>query len=386
MMVFPPLQIPGVGGPTGPLPVETHDGQGHNSHPGSSGGDVSSATWAGCSGLWEWEPAWVWLLFAVLLTTGYVVGMVVFHNRGIAWPAGRLAAWLAGVASLLAVTGTGVGYWGGRLFSVHMAQHMVLSMLTPILLLLGAPVTLALRALPATRARSGGPRRALLAALNSRMARLLCHPAVTVTAFVVSLFGLYFTGLLDLAMAAQWAHQLMLIHFLVVGLAFFGSVLAVDPWPGRSSPALRLAEMALMAPFHAFFGLIVMQTTQPLSMVFAASTRRAGLDPVTDQALGAGIAWGFGEVPVVIVTIIVFAQWFSSDLRAARRLDRQADRDNGAALASYNRWLNQLHRGGHEPPPTDGVLIGEQTTRRDDDAPSGASVDPRWQHPPATTI
>ncbi|WP_020392382.1 cytochrome c oxidase assembly protein [Kribbella catacumbae] len=86
----------------------------------------------------------------LVLTGAYAIGVAVLRRNGVQWPVGRIISWFAALLTLLAMSCTGVGKLGMMLFSVHMAQHMVLSMLTPILLLLGAPVTLALRALPAT--------------------------------------------------------------------------------------------------------------------------------------------------------------------------------------------------------------------------------------------
>jgi len=289
-----------------------------------------------------WHPSVGWLTVVAVLAVVYLAAFVVLRRRGIAWSVGRLAAWMLGLTSLLMVTCTGLATYGMALFSVHMAQHMVLSMLTPILLLLGAPITLALRVLPAS-GRAGAPRRTLLAVLHSRFAKVISHPGFTVTAFVVSLFGLYFTDLLDVAMGTRLGHQLMLIHFLTVGLLFFGPILAVDPWPRRSAPGLRLIELLVAVPFHAFFGVVVMQTAYPLSTMFASSTTALGLDPIADQATGGGIAWGFGETPIVLVTLVVFAQWVRSDAREARRYDRQATRDGDAALAAYNARLQRLN-------------------------------------------
>jgi cytochrome c oxidase assembly factor CtaG len=308
--------------------------------PAQGGGSTDDVL--GWDNLSVWHPSGGWLTVIAVLAVGYLAAVIMLRRRGVAWPVGRVVAWLLGLATLAVVTCTGLATFGMALFSVHMAQHMVLSMLTPILLLLGAPVTLALRSLPAT-GPAGAPRRILLIVLHSRFARVVSHPGFTVTAFVVSLFGLYFTGLLDVAMGTHLGHQLMLIHFLAVGLLFFGPILAVDPWPRRSAPGLRLIELLVAVPFHAFFGVVVMQTGYPLSSMFAASTRALGLDPIADQATGGGIAWGFGETPIVIVTLVVFVQWVHSDARAARRFDRQADRDGDADLAAYNARLQRLH-------------------------------------------
>ena len=149
------------------------------------------------------QPLPVMPALCVVLAAAYGCGVWRMHRRGHGWPPGRSVSWAVGLASILAVTATGVGGYGMTLFSVHMAQHMVLSMLSPILLLMGAPVTLALRALPAG-GRYGGPRRVLLRVLGSRPAGILTPPAVTLPLFIASLYGLYFTPLFDAADAHPW--------------------------------------------------------------------------------------------------------------------------------------------------------------------------------------
>ena len=71
------------------------------------------------------------------------------------------------------------------MFSVHMETHMMLSMLAPVLLVLGGPVTLALRALPvAGKDGPPGPREWLLAIVRSPVSRFLTHPVVALVLFV----------------------------------------------------------------------------------------------------------------------------------------------------------------------------------------------------------
>ncbi|WP_241780254.1 cytochrome c oxidase assembly protein, partial [Streptomyces wadayamensis] len=107
------------------------------------------------------------------------------------------------------------------MFSVHMVQHMVISMLTPILLLLGAPITLALRALPVAGRGRTGPRELLLKLLHSWYMRIITHPAFTIPMFIASLYALYFTPLFDYLMGSTVGHIVMMVHFLAVGLVFF---------------------------------------------------------------------------------------------------------------------------------------------------------------------
>jgi putative membrane protein/putative copper resistance protein D len=136
------------------------------------------------------------------------------------------------------VTATGIGGYGMELLSVHMIQRMTLSMLAPIPLLLGAPGTLALRALcPAGRGRRGA-RELLLLVLHSRCAAALTSPFVTLPLLTASLYGLYFTPLFTILMRTWWGHDLMLAHFLAVGSLFYFPLLAVDPTPRKEDRRL----------------------------------------------------------------------------------------------------------------------------------------------------
>ena len=137
-----------------------------------------------------------------------------------------------------------------------MVQHMVLSMVAPIFLALGAPVTLALRTLPAR------PRRRLLAVLHSRVAEVLTFPLVAFGLFVVTPFALYFTGLYRAdAASTRWLHELVHAHFIIVGCLFFWPLLGLDPLPGRWPYPARALLMFLSVPFHTVLGLTIMQST-----------------------------------------------------------------------------------------------------------------------------
>jgi cytochrome c oxidase assembly factor CtaG len=232
------------------------------------------------------------------------------------------------------------------MFSMHMVAHMLLSMLVPILLVLGAPVTLALRALPtAGRGEPPGPREWLLAALHSRLSRFLTHPVVATVVFVVGFYGLYLGGLFDAAVSNHAAHVLMNVHFLLSGYLFYWVVIGVDPTPRQIPQLGKVAMVFASLPLHAFFGVVLMGMQTVLGETFYRSLLLSWhTDLLGDQRLGGGIAWAAGEVPLVVVMIALLIQWRRSDQRTAKRLDRAADRDDGAELAAYNAMLAELAR------------------------------------------
>ncbi|WP_200949155.1 cytochrome c oxidase assembly protein [Phycicoccus sp. Soil748] len=291
---------------------------------------------------WHPQPLPVIPLLCLLAWLLYSVGAARLRRLGHAWPVGRWLSFTVGLLTVVAVTATAVNGYAMRLFSVHMVQHMVLSMLSPLLLLMGAPVTLCLRALPAQGA-GAQVRRGVVRCLHSRVLSVAARPVVTLPLFIGSLYGLYFTPVFDAAMRTWWGHDLMLGHFLAVGLLLFWPIMAIDPSPRATTPVLRMLELFVAMPFHAFFGVIVMTSTTLLVRTFATSPARWGTAPVTDQQLGGGIAWAFSEIPTLLVVAALFVQWSRASDREARRADRAADRDD-AVLTAYNAWLAQLAR------------------------------------------
>ncbi|MCE0768235.1 bifunctional copper resistance protein CopD/cytochrome c oxidase assembly protein [Pseudonocardia kujensis] len=296
----------------------------------------------------DWRFDLIFGTAAVLMAVLYLLGVRRLRLRGDAWKPGRTAAWLCGCAVLLIATSSGIGKYAPAMFSVHMGMHMMLTMLTPILLVLGAPVTLMLRALPvAGRGNPPGPREWLLAAVHSPVARFVTHPLFSLPVFVGSYYALYFSDLFGWALSEHWAHVAMNLHFLLAGLIFFWPVIGVDPSPRRLPPVVRLAVVFLSVPFHAFFGVALMGADTVIGEPFYRSLALPWVtDPLVDQKLGGGLAWASGEFPLLLVIIALLIQWSRHDERSARRDDRRADADGDAELKSYNEMLRRLARGG----------------------------------------
>jgi cytochrome c oxidase assembly factor CtaG/putative copper export protein len=296
--------------------------------------------------LFDWRFDLIFGTAAIVMAVLYLAGVRRLRRRGDAWPVGRTLGWLLGCATLLFATSSGLGRYMPAMFSMHMVAHMLLSMLVPILLVLGAPMTLALRALPtAGRGEPPGPREWLLAALHSRVSRFLTHPIVATAVFVVGFYGLYLGGLFDAAVSNHAAHVLMNVHFLLSGYLFYWVVIGIDPTPRQIPQWGKVGMVFASLPLHAFFGVVLMGTQAVLGETFYRSLQLSWhSDLLGDQRLGGGIAWAAGEVPLVVVMIALLIQWRRSDQRTAKRLDRAADRDDDADLAAYNAMLAELAR------------------------------------------
>lgn len=294
--------------------------------------------------LWSFTPSGVGLAVVLLGGALYITGVLTLRRRGVSWPVGRTIAWFVGLAAVGYATFGGLGTYSHVMFSAHMASHMVLSMIAPIMLVLGAPVNLALRALPGTDEAGGrGPRQWLAAVLRTRYVQFLTHPVVAALIFVVSLYGIYFSGAFEGLMESHLGHAFMEVHFLLAGCLYFEVLVGDSPIPHRIGHFARLGLLLIVMPFHAFFAIAVMSSDSVIGgRYYELLDRGFATDLLQDQYLGGSLTWAAGEVPMVLVLFVLLGQWFLSDRKESRRLDRQADRDNDADLEAYNRMFASL--------------------------------------------
>ncbi|WP_236793937.1 cytochrome c oxidase assembly protein [Amycolatopsis sp. GM8] len=294
--------------------------------------------------LFDWRFDLIYGTGALVLAGLYLAGVRRLRRRGDPWPVGRTVSWLAACAVLLIATSSGLGRYSPAMFSAHMGVHMLLSMVAPVLFVLGGPMTLALRALPvAGKDSPPGPREWVLAFVKSPLAKILTHPVVALLLFVGSFYVLYFSGLFDAALNYHWAHLVMNAHFLLTGYIFYWPVIGIDPSPRRLPHLGRLGMMFAAIPFHAFFGVILMSKQTVIGESFYRSLNLPWVtDLLADQRLGGGIAWVSGELPVLLVLIALLVQWARADEREAKRTDRREEQSGDADLAAYNAMLKQM--------------------------------------------
>ncbi len=295
----------------------------------------------------RWFTAWnidvLWLVAAGFGLFLYVAGVVRLHRRGDRWPIYRTVFWVLGMLLLVWVTGGPINAYQEYLFSVHMLGHMMLSMAIPLLLVSGAPITLALRAVRKRDDGTRGGREWIMWAVHSPVARVLTHPFVAAAIFILSLWAFYFTDLVRWSMFEHLGHEWMVIHFLLSGYLFVMSLIGADPVPYRLPYPGRLITLIAVMAMHAFFGIaIMMQEGLMVADWFGSMGRDWGVDPMADQYIGGGIAWSIGEIPTLILAITVAIQWSRDDTKVQRRSDRNADRTGDAELEEYNAKLAAL--------------------------------------------
>lgn len=295
--------------------------------------------------LWNFDL--VWILVCAFGIFFYLAGVWRLRTRGDAWPVQRTVFWIAGMLLLFYITNGGVNVYERYLFSQHMLAHMVLGMAVPVLLVPGAPITLALRAIAKRTDGSRGPREWIMLAVHSRPFAILANPLVAAAIFAGSLWVFYYTPVFSWATTNHLGHEWMIVHFLLSGYLFVQALIGIDPAPKRPPYPVRLLILLATMAFHAFFGLALMSGTGLLlADWYGAMGWDTGVTALQDQQAGGGIAWSVGEIPTVSLAIAVAIMWGRSDDRESRRYDRKADRDGEAELEAYNAMLAERARRG----------------------------------------
>lgn len=297
----------------------------------------------------QWVAQW---RFELIAASACLVAAVVYlrwvrrlARRGDRWPWYRTALWLLGLAMMVWATQGAPAVYGSVTFSGHMLQHMLLAMAIPLPLTLAAPVSLALRALPQRDDGSRGPREWVRAVVESRPARMLANPMVAAVNFAGSMVVFYYTPVFRWVLENHVGHLWMIAHFTLAGYFFANALVGVDPGVRRPAYPVRLILLFATMAFHAFFGVALMSSVALLvPRWFGLMGRPWGPDALTDQQIGGQIAWGIGEIPVLVLAIAVVVMWRRDDERATRRLDRRADREGDADLRRYNEMLATMAR------------------------------------------
>ena len=280
-------------------------------------------TWGRVFTDWSLDP---FLFVVTVWVTGlYVVGVLSLRRRGVHWPVGRTLSFVVlGMGGFFFATTSGLSTYDTTLVSVHMVQHMLLSMWVPVFLALGAPVTLALRTLPRR------PRGWLLVALHSRVAKVLSFPVLTFALYVLSPWMLYYSGWYAASLRSPFVHEMMHVHLVLVGSLFFWPLIGIDPVPGRVAYPFRMALIFLTLPFHAFLGVTIMDQKTLIGGDHYLALREGPMgawlpDAFDDQHLAGGILWASGDLIGLAFFGILFAQWVRASMREAAREDRRLD-------------------------------------------------------------
>jgi putative copper resistance protein D len=280
---------------------------------------------------WEAEP--VTLALVAASAALYLLGVrrvAELHPRN-PWRAARTRAFLAGLAVLGVALLSPVATYDGTLFSVHMAQHLLLTMVAAPLLVLGTPVSLLVRAV----GRPG--HRRVMRVLHSGPVRLLTHPLIAWLGFAAVMWGSHFSGLYEAALESEAVHVGEHLLYLVAAMLFWWPVVGLDPSRWRMPHPLRIGYLFLQVPVNTFLALAIYSSGRILYPHYAASGRAWGPSPLDDQHLGGAIMWVAGDLLFLTATGLALAAWMRHEDIVTARVDAELAAQRAARRAAAAR-------------------------------------------------
>lgn len=279
---------------------------------------------------WSFEPlVWGPIILALAAYHG-AVGRVNRAHPLSPVPRSRVWAWDAGLAVLLIALASPIATYDTVFFSVHMVQHLLLTMVAAPLLILGAPITLLLRVV-----RPDARRSIVLPILHSRAIRVISFPPLGWVLFALVMYGSHFSPLFDAALESEALHVLEHGLFLGTALLFWWPIAGADPSPWRLSYPARLFYLFLGMPWSSFLGLAIFSASAPLYAQYATLVRSYGPSPLEDQAWAGGIMWAGGDLLFLLALILAVAAWLRSEDAEGKRADARLDREQALAASSY---------------------------------------------------
>jgi putative copper resistance protein D len=277
-------------------------------------------TVAGLATAWRLEPVVAGGLLVAALAWVWILARVGRLHPDHPVPAVRTAAFAGGLAAIAVALLSGIERYDTTLFSIHMVQHLLLTVVAAPLLALAAPVTQLLRA------ASPDPRRRwLLPVLHSGPVRALGHPVVAWLAFTLVSWAAHFTPVFDLALEDEGVHTLEHAAFLVTALMFWWPAVAADPAPARLAYPVRALYVLLQMPVNSFLGMAIVFAAAPLYAHYATLGPVYGTTALADQQLAGGIMWLVGDVVFIGAVLAIVAAWMRHAARDAPAADRRAD-------------------------------------------------------------
>jgi putative copper resistance protein D len=251
----------------------------------------------------------------------------------------RTVCWLLGLAVILLALQSPIERYDTTLFSVHMVQHILLTLIAPPLLALGAPITLLLRAVrPETR------RRVVLPVLHSLPVRIVTFPVVTWLLFALAMWGTHFSPIFNQSLEEPTVHQLEHVFYLVAGCLFWWPVVALDPSPWRMREPARILYTFLQMPQNSFLGLAIISATTPLYAHYATLVRDWGPTVLDDQLMAGALMWVVGDLVFLTAILGILVGWMRREEREAHASDIREDAARAAIRERESRLAERLAR------------------------------------------
>jgi cytochrome c oxidase assembly factor CtaG len=270
---------------------------------------------------WNLDPAL--MAGAALVAGAYAVRAHRLERLGRGVPIWRQACFYTGVAVLLTALVSPIDSIGeSRLFYVHMAQHLMIGDLAPLLILLGL---------------SGPMLRPVLAAPLVMRLRPLGNPLVALPLWVAALYAWHVPALYEAALENSAVHDLEHTCFFAAGLLMWAAVIEPLPGPLWFGNGLKAAYVLVVRTFSAVLATVFLWAGTPIYAGYRAGEQAWGISPLTDQQIGGGIMFIEGATVTLLVFAWLFLRWVSEAELRQSLLDAGADARVATRAARYGR-------------------------------------------------
>jgi putative copper resistance protein D len=290
-----------------------------------------------------WQTVWTTWTFSPVADTLVLIAAALYGGavtRTDGWPVRRTLCFAAALIALVVAVNSSVDAYSHMLFSTHMAQHLLLIMVVPTLVVLGHPLELARRA-------------------TSREFTVPVPPALGLACYTVVLVGTHLTPFMQVMLEHPWVHGVEQVLYLGSGYLLLLPLVGDEPVRRKVSYLVRLVVLFIAMVVDAVVGVVLMMTAYEPFPGYLAQHRTWGPDPLTDLHWGGVAMWVAGDGLMMLIGILIIGEWIADAgrndtgpwLDAARRkaltdsgvdLDEAQDLDSDAALAAYNAMLARL--------------------------------------------
>jgi putative copper resistance protein D len=295
---------------------------------------------------WTFEPLPTLGILAALIWWSWAVRRVNAAHPTKPVPRIRTAAFVGGMAAIAVALLSGIDSYDTTLFSVHMVQHVLLTLVAAPLIAVSGPVTLLLRvAAPETR------RRLILPVLHARITRFLAFPVVAWILFAGVMWVSHFSPLFDAALEDPLIHDLEHALYLGSALLFWWPAAAVDPAPWRMTHPVRLLYVFLQMTQNTFLSVVILNTQTVLYPHYATLQRAWGPSPLEDQGMAAALMWVAGDLLFLGAIFAILTGWSRSEDRRSAREERRAAAELAAIRVRERRLAERLSRDAGETSP-----------------------------------